>query len=221
VLTFKIAETINDYIEAWSIVYERYLMLKLIDPNPYGIWVFPEYLCKKSITLLAYEKQSLIATVSGVWSEKLPLDEYYPEELNKLRTKHNTIVEGGLIAKRSAGISQNYVVQMIDVFYSLLYDPLNLCKIVIGLHPNASAIYEERYNYKIMGTDKIYTILRNAPVRLLHSDLSKFKKVTDVEEYQFPNCRNKLDLSQNLVQKESRLTGFLNHTFTNESLFFN
>ncbi len=169
-MIYKVASTFSDVLDAWSLVYRQYHQAGLIQPNEYDIFTFPEYLSNNSAVIVGKENNHTVCTISAVIDgiNKLPLENYYGDELNRMRDEGKKLIEIGLHAD-SRGRSNIADITNLMAGIARFGVQTDHHDFVIGVHPKRAAFYEAMFGFKPVGPVKNYNKLDTAPVILLHA----------------------------------------------------
>ncbi|MEN7550844.1 hypothetical protein AAG747_23185 [Rapidithrix thailandica] len=178
-MNFSIATSLKEVQASWGIVYRQYLKNHFIDPNPYQLFTFPEYISSNSITLMGIKDQECLCTISAVAdsSNGLPLDKVFKPELDGLRSQGKTLIEVGLSASqedpRCSGMD---IIRMMGYIgkYSIYHQNADL---VIGVPPRKVKFFERLFGYQVVSQLSAYKSLQKAPVVLLHASHQKVKNL--------------------------------------------
>lgn len=168
-MNYNVASNFHDIIDAWSLVYRQYLAASLIEPNPLELFTFPEYISNQSAVVVGKEKGEIICTASGLLDgEKgLPLDTYYHDELNALRSEGKKLIEIGLVAdtRKTDGMANAIELMNNIARFGVQANHLDY---VVGIHPKRVNLYNRLWGFKPIAKAKEYDTLKTAPVVLCH-----------------------------------------------------
>lgn len=175
-MKLKVATTFSEIIEGWRLVYEQYVKAALIKANPFSIFTYPEYIGRNSAVILGKLGNTSVCSVSAVLDSKhlLPLDAYFHEELDGLRSENKKIIEIGLLANRTEKASPLYVIELLSSIarfgvFSNFHD------YVIGVHPRRAKFFKHFFGFNQISESKKYHTLNDAEVILLHADGHQFE----------------------------------------------
>ncbi len=171
-LKIEIASNFEEILGAWTVVYEQYLSIAAIPPNPFKIWTFPHYTKGRSITVTGSEHGRVVCTGSAVLDspDKLPLDNYFGKELDRLRRDGRKLIEIGLLADQRDGakLGLSLMLQAALASFGLHMKHYDF---VIGIHPKSIHFYTTHYGFNVLGDKRDYSLLGNTPVTLLHASM--------------------------------------------------
>ncbi len=167
-MQYKVASTLNEVTSAWNIVYKQYLAHSLIDPNPYSVFTFPEYVYNDSVVIVGEADNTPICSVSGILdgAAGLPLDKYYKKELNKLRKNGGKLIEIGLLADIREYNNLNSIIELMSAVgkFGVFSNHIDY---VVGVHPRRVEFFKRLFGFQVIGDIKKYDKLNVAPVILL------------------------------------------------------
>jgi hypothetical protein len=111
----------------------------------------------------------------------LPLDAVYPDELATLRCKGCNLVEVGLFADRRSDLRRTRTT-LLDLMRWATYFGLNhgARHAVIGVHPHHARFYTKCLGFEIIGEEKSYGLVNDAPVVPLFLDWHNFSRGVNV-----------------------------------------
>jgi hypothetical protein len=191
---YKVAASISEVLEAWCIVYKQYLAASLITPNEMSVFTFPEYISNNTAVILGQKMGQTVCTASAVLDgpQGLPLDNYYTQELDILRSQDKKLIEIGLLADSRGTNSMSSLTDLMAGIarfgvYSDHHD------FVIGVHPRRAKFFNKIFGFDILGEVKGYGKLETAPVVLLHAlgtDFEVISKKVNTEIYFDPKDFN-------------------------------
>jgi hypothetical protein len=166
--------TVTEVLEAWGLLYRQYLKYSLIDENRYKLWAFPHYFTKPAGTWVGRENEVITSTISCMLDKEhlLPLDNYYHNELNRLRLQGARLTEIGLLTAKQKSLNSNLLVELqrYPLAFGLSHGYHDF---VIGIHPNHMDYYKKTFGFVQIGEEKKYTHLNRAPVALLYLSLKE------------------------------------------------
>jgi hypothetical protein len=175
-MVLKVASSLKDIIESWRLVYHQYVAASLIEVNPFAIFTFPQYLQRNSAVILGRLNHETICSASAVLDSglALPLDAYFPNELEILRKENRKLIEVGLFACSKESASPFYTMELLTSIakfgvYSGHHD------YVIGVHPKRTRFFKKLFGFEAISNTKIYHKLQKADVVLLHADGQHFE----------------------------------------------
>ncbi len=173
-LSFSVGSTLDEVMEAWSLVYDSYRQLGLVDPNHWGVHCTTHAFTNDSAVIRGCLHGRCVTTMTGYLDHPdhgLPLDSVYPEELARLRDQGHRLIEIGLFADRRGEIKRARTA-LLELMRWTAYFGLNhqAQQAVIGVHPHHAKFYAKCLGFKIIGAEKSYGIVNGAPVVPLFLD---------------------------------------------------
>jgi hypothetical protein len=167
-MKYKVASTISEVLDAWCLVYNQYLKASLISPNRMSVFTFPEYISNNAAVILGKKMGYTVCTVSALLDSErgLPLDNYYKEELDRLRAQGHRLVEIGLLAdsRKSTNVQDIIALMQCTGRFGVFSDHHHF---VIGVNPRRINFFRETFGFHLVGDRKDYDKLQAAPVVLM------------------------------------------------------
>jgi hypothetical protein len=178
-IKYKVATTLAEVTAAWNIVYRQYLNSFLIDPNPFSVFTFPEYVSNDSVIILGQQENKAICSLSGVIDSEngLPLDRQYKNELDQLRKGGNKLIELGLLADIRETNNLKSIVELMSAVAKFGVFSKHL-DFVIGVNPRRVEFFKRIFGCEVIGDLKNYENLKVAPVVLLYATNKNIKTVS-------------------------------------------
>lgn len=164
----------RDFLEAFSLVYQRYLSRGYISPNEKELFYTPYQVLSDSRVGLCFsqKKKILLSTASIVLDSDLglPSDVIYKKELDILRSKGYKLAEITCLAAKDNNFFQNGLFPLWRLLF--LYARLKgVTCLVVSIRPNHRSFYEKMFFFRPAGKIKIYEGVFNVPVILEKLDL--------------------------------------------------
>lgn len=173
-MDFKIVKTKRDLDIAREIVYRAYLRKGITDPVEEERMTHSNYNESNSVTILGYKDGIPTLTASFVIDTPeygIPLEDYYPEDIEKMRKTNGGIIEGGLFGDIRTLSNYRDILSIVSIVFNGALQ--NNCRyLVIGVNPNSERFYE--HNFGLYAPHKEvyeYDKLNDAPLLLLIKDL--------------------------------------------------
>jgi hypothetical protein len=169
-LTFGVAQTLDEVLSAWRLVYSAYLRSGLIDPNPFELHTTPRAVGPHTAVIIARLGDVVVGTLSAMLDNPggLPLDAVYPGELAALRREGRRLMELGLFADRREQLSRSLgtLLEMMRLatYFGIHNDRTDA---VIGVHPRHAGFYQDYLAFDRMGRPSTHPAVRNNAVVLL------------------------------------------------------
>ncbi len=170
-LSFKIAETQAEYLEAAKILYQCYIEKGFTKENRTEIRMTPYHLLPTTTVILALWDNVIIGTVSLIRDNPLglPLEKIF--DLTELRQGQNIICEVSSLAikKEYRGKSGEMFFPLVRFLWNYSRKYLVADYLVIAINPMMAQLYEALFNYKSLAKAKAdkdkYEFANNNPVR--------------------------------------------------------
>ena len=172
-LTFDVAKTTDEVVEAWGLVYQSYLHAGLIRPNQAGIHTVPQAIGPNTAVICGRLDSLVVSTLTAYLEgpEGLPLDAVYPDELRALRDDGKVLLELGLFADRREQL-QRSIEALLELMRFGTYFGVRVGAThgVIGVHPRHVDFYTRLLAFDLIGPEKTYPLVKDHPVVLLQLD---------------------------------------------------
>lgn len=172
-LEYRIATRLDDVLAAWQLVYQRYLVGGLIDPNDFEIHTVPHAIQAESLVVLGYINGTAAATLTIMpdGADGVPLEAVYPEEIASLRKARRRFLEVGLLADRREEIKRYINALMCMFMYPWFFARYKGFDIVCGVHPHHADFYAKAFGFVEFGPVRSYARVKDHPVTLLRLDI--------------------------------------------------
>jgi len=177
-LTFGVAQTLDEVLAAWRLVYSAYLRSGLIDPNPFELHTTPRAVGPHTAVIIARLGDVVVGTLSAMLDNPggLPLDAVYPAELAALRREGRRLMELGLFADRREQLSRSLgtLLEMMRLatYFGIYNDRTDA---VIGVHPRHAPFYVRYLAFNVIGQQSTHPGVKDHPVVLLGMNWLKEK----------------------------------------------
>src|SRR5688572_8732702 len=180
-LLFRVAETLDEVLTAWSSVYEAYRRIEIIDENAHKIHTSIHAASANSAVFIGQLAEQTKTTLTTIHDGEmgLPLDSVFKAELDDLRKSGRRLSEVGLFADRRAQISRSISALfnlMRFAFYYALRD--DSATIVIGVHPHHVNFYERLFAFDTLTEIRRYPTVKDNLVVLLQLPLREKMSAT-------------------------------------------
>lgn len=169
---FDIARTYQEVLDCWRLVYQCYTRKGLIDANPQGIHTCPQPFNLDTIVIHGRTHGRIDTTLTMIpdGPHGLPLDQVYPEFLERLRGQNCRLLEVGLLADDRAqgdkARAQAFGTMRLAAYRALYTRSYAL----IGVHPHHSDFYVRMMGFEVIGPMRSYPKVNNRLVVLLLLD---------------------------------------------------
>ncbi|WP_235731749.1 N-acyl amino acid synthase FeeM domain-containing protein [Fundidesulfovibrio putealis] len=175
--SIKIAETLDEYIQAFTVLHDVYLASGYISaPAPYGFSFGLHHLLPKSCVFVFKSYLTVLSTMSYIPDTHrfgLPMDDLYKPELDSLRDAGRKVVELGSLATLPQRRMQNLIVFLAKAIfrYALSTKADDLC---IMVNPKHVRFYESIFLFEPFGEERHYEKV-NAPAVALRVNMQKIE----------------------------------------------
>jgi hypothetical protein len=172
-LDYRIAGELADVLAAWHLVYQRYLLAGLIDPNEYELHAVPHAIQDTSLVAIGSLNGVVASTLTIMpdGRQGLPLEAVYPNEVAELRRQGRKFLEVGLLADRREEIKR-YINSLMCMFmYPWFFARYTGHDILCGVHPHHAEFYEKAFGFVPWGPARTYPRVKDHPVTLLRLDI--------------------------------------------------
>lgn len=173
-LTFHVASSLEQTLQAWELVYRAYTRIGLIEENPFQLHTVPQAVGEHTITICGTVGDDVVSTLTMIHDSEqgLPLESVYRDELDALRRQGRRLMEICLLADRREHLTRSLPAvlgMMRYVYWRSRHSHFD--DIICGIHPHHAQFYMKYYAFEQIGRETVYPTVRNHPVVLLHLDL--------------------------------------------------
>ena len=174
-LTFGPASSIEQVIEAWTLVYRSYLRSGLVQTNRWRVHTVPHAIQSHSVVICGRIQELTVSTLSAYFDQSggigLPVDEIYPDEVAALRDDGRRLMEIGLFADRREHI-QRSVDALLELMRHVCYFGANFGATdgLIRVQPRHAAFYTRLLGFDQIGAEKPHPTVEGRSTVLLHLD---------------------------------------------------
>jgi hypothetical protein len=210
-LTIKIASTVEEYKEAYKIIYDCYIEKGYTNENAHGIRATPYHLLPSTTLVLALWDEEIIGTISLIRDNPLglPLEAIFNLESFRKEQKALCEVSSFAIKKnfRGKGGEIFYPIMRYMWNYSLHYFGIDY--FVIAVNPSMHELYESIFLFQPLMKNNVietYDFANNNPAvgqfidvknsyqildeqygdRPFHKNISLYLQQKDIPNYQYP-----------------------------------
>jgi|MudIll2142460700_1097286.scaffolds.fasta_scaffold25998_3 hypothetical protein len=172
-LDYRIADDLDDVVAAWHLVYQRYLLAGLIDPNEQELHATTHAIQEQSLVAIGSINGAIASTLTIMpdGPRSLPLDSVYRSEIDDLRAEGRKLLEVGLLADRREEIKR-YINSLMCMFmYPWFFARYTGSDIICGVHPHHAEFYEKAFGFVQYGPARAYPKVKDHPVTLLRLDI--------------------------------------------------
>lgn len=227
---FKIADSMDELLQAFHLLYQEYLSVGYISEKPGQVLFTKYHLLPETCVFIAKSQKNVLSTTTLVHDSGLfglPMDGLYGDELSTLRKKRRNIVEVGSLASDRHAFSRSGINNFMKLI--LLYCVFsNVDDGLVMVNPRHVQHYKNRYGFNVFGEEKFYPQV-NAPAVALHVDVRAMREKFNSAYCNFP-FRQELYanyLSMKIVLSKNILNAFDNdataymHSNPMNARFFN
>ena len=173
---FKIAETEDEFEQAFKLVHDSYVDINILKSTEHGLRASKYNALPTTTVLIVKSGDEVIATMSLIVDSqlKLPIDSLW--DIQDIRSDFFKICEvSSLAIKRSHRKKRGeLLIPLCRFMYDICYEYLNLDALVITIHPNAKAFYKALFNFEEINHEvKEYESLEGAKAIGLKLNLQK------------------------------------------------
>lgn len=174
---FKIADSTDELLNAYSLLYQEYLHAGYIKQNTNKILFTKHHLLPKTTVFVAKSGKTILSTATLVRDSKqfgLPMDELYGTELKKLRSDQRKILEVGSLASNRYQFTRSGIQNFTKLLflYCVFLDADDVCVMV---NPKHVPLYKRLCDLEVFGKEKYYPKV-NAPAVALRADVSQVRE---------------------------------------------
>ena len=170
---FKLAETRDEREQAFRILHDVYVGRGLCDPCPCGLKMSLFSFLPTTAIFLGIRDGIVLGTMSLIEDSSLglPMDELYGAEVAQLRSRGRRIAEIGALAVQNGarGRGLTLMLNSLMIRWALFYRRID--DLLITVHPKSADLYRTLYLFELLGGERMYERLKNAPALLLRLDL--------------------------------------------------
>jgi len=172
-LTYTVARTAEDVIEAWRLVYRAYRRTDVIDANPTRLHTAPQAVGPASTVAAARIGQVLVSTLTGVVDRPghlLPIERVYPEHIETLRGGDRLLMEFGLFADRREQLART-AESLMELMRHLYHfgRSVGATDFVMGVHAAHARYCCRTFGFEPLGEPRRYREVNDHRIALLHN----------------------------------------------------
>jgi hypothetical protein len=161
---FKIADTGQELLQAFGLLYHEYLHAGYISESPSELLFTRHHLLPETTVFVAKAHGRVLSTTSVVRDNRefgLPMDELYKTELAALRNERRRVLEICSLASDRHAVSRSAIQNFIKLIflYCIFQDVDDVC---IMVNPRHVRLYASLFGFKLFGEQKHYPKV-NAP----------------------------------------------------------
>jgi hypothetical protein len=165
-LECKIASSIDEWREAFSLVHDSYLRAGLSEPRPSGLRVTPYHLLPTTSTLIARYHDEVVGTLSLICDSEagVPMELVYADEIAAARNQGVCFAEVSCLATQQLATS-DYICVFMRLMRLVAQHAryLDVQRLVIATHPRHALFYRRFMGFRQFGRQTSYPTVRGAP----------------------------------------------------------
>lgn len=192
----KLAETQDELESAYRLLHDCYVHQGRIKPNKSGLFCQGYHFHPETVTVVVKYRSGVVGTVSLIKDTVLDLDadQFYPEELAKLRSRGNRVVAATSLAVTRHFRNKNAIITHLLMKYIYLYSSryLGASHVILLCHPSKASFYTNFWKFTSLGPSLKYRSSENGEIQGLCMPLSAEQIVKITQNF------NSTELNQNL-----------------------
>jgi hypothetical protein len=175
--SIKIAETLDEYQQAFRLVHNEYSSVGYIPPCPQHPYHYSHYsLLPETCVFLFKTNLTVVATLTEIIDTAqngLPMDELYRKELDALRNQGRVVVELSAFVTSRTQRMRNIMVYMCNAMFN--YSKINkIDDICIMVNPKHVQFYTQMFLFEPYGPERFYEKVQ-APAVPLRVDMREIE----------------------------------------------
>lgn len=175
-LYYKAADSVDDVVSAWEMVYANYRRAELIDANRFRLHAPRQAFAGRNIVVTGRISAVVVTTLSAFvdGDAGLPLDEPFGDALDGLRRAGGRLLQVGLFAdrRRKLGRATEAMFQLMRVVVGHAVS-LNTSDVVIGVDPADGVHYAKVFGFEQAAGPRPCAVLNQRPIQLMRLCLSE------------------------------------------------
>jgi hypothetical protein len=163
-ITVRLAETIDEYVEAARLVYDGYHARGILDAHEARVRITPFLALPSTLIFVALQEGRIVGTISVVVDGPagLPMETIYGKEVAALRAQGRRIAEVGALCV-TPGLRGFGVPFLLNKAMGLsARDVARVDDLVIAVHPRAHDLYRALLGFETMGPIREYPSLKKS-----------------------------------------------------------
>jgi hypothetical protein len=210
-LVFKLAESKDELLQAYRLLYNEYFRAGYTPARPDGMLFTRHHLHPGTRVLVACYRERVVSTAAIVGDSRemgLPMDELYRGELAVLRRQGRNVAEVCSLASDRSGLAPS-LIRLFTRTLFLCSLHLNFDDVCVMVNPKHVPLYRRWCDLEILGFERHYSKV-NAPAVALRTDLHKARQYIVREWPQgMHKHRLKEEYRRHRVDLDGRLLGIL------------
>lgn len=172
----KVASTLEEWRDAYRLVYRSYRRAGLSEPRRSQLRVTPYHLLPTTSTLVAQFESTTIGTLTLIRDSDagVPLEAVYEDEINQARDAGVAFAEVSCLATEHLP-ARDYLYVFVRLMRLVAQHArfLGTERLVIATHPRHVAFYERFMGFRKFGSRKNYPAVRGAPAVAAYLDFAQ------------------------------------------------
>lgn len=171
--SIKIAETLDEYKQAFNLTHETYVGSGYVKASPDHPYHYSAYSLLPETCLFVFKSYlTVIATLTEIFDSPalgLPMDELYKQELDSLRDRSRSVVELSSFVTSKSYRMRNIMVYLCKAMFN--YSAMNnVDDICVMVNPKHVKFYTRMFLFEPFGQEKFYEKVQ-APAVALRLDM--------------------------------------------------
>jgi hypothetical protein len=165
-LQCKIASSLDEWEEAFALVYQSYRDAGLANYDPTGLRITPFHLLPTTSTLIARHGGMVLGSLTLVQDSRLglPMETAYPAQVATLRASGVRFAElSSLATARLSASDFRYIFSRLMRFVAQHARHMGVNRLLIATHPRHMPFYERLMGFKRCGGQTKHPSVRDAP----------------------------------------------------------
>ncbi len=189
-LAFSLAQTTDEILQAYKLVYRNYRRAEYIETHPSGMRYSVFNALPQTATVVAKLKDTVVTTASIVFDSPLglPLETIYQDEVDALRREGATLCEVTMLADRRRGGIRT-IPSLLQVFKMILHyvrTSGSATDILITVNPSHEVFYTRYLPFEDFGGLRYYPSVNNAPAVARRANVQRlFEEYKNHKLYNF------------------------------------
>jgi len=166
-LFFSLAQTTDELLQSYRLVYRNYLRAEYIDPHPSGMRYSAYNALPSTVTFVAKLRETVVTTASVVFDSPLglPMDDIYKDEVDELRSRGARLCEVTMLAdRRRAGMRTiPSILQLFKLAFHYTFGREGMTDITITINPSHEGFYTRYLPFTDLAGLRYYPAVKDAP----------------------------------------------------------
>ena len=173
-MDYFVASEHDEILQAWSLVYNSYHGIGIIDENAHELHCSLQSAHRDSVIVCGKIEEQVVCTLTIINDNDdigLPLGVVYENRLNELRKSGKRLIEISLLADRRKRVTRTLhsLLEMMRYVFHYAYRDQKI--IVIGVHPRHANFYISSFGFNTHGEETTHPSVNDNAVVYLELDL--------------------------------------------------